>query len=229
MFQKSRIKGIIFFKKSDEYENEFDSVNYLENGAEYVLVANNTSNPNDLKIIKECFESITFNTEKRYFFRGKIDANRLPKEFIELINEPYPLKLMGVKISRKNQYLISFPPKIINNKNLNYRVYPEYNIDDVKVGKYQIRVPGYSNLNFEIIKNPKLKEIIHPKEVGLKINNLNIVKNEYNVQGLHYSEKQQLTEESLNINNWINIQIRKTKIEASNIILKALIQTNYGK
>ena len=104
-----------------------------------------------------------------------------------------------------------------------------FNIDDVKVGKYQIRVPGYSNLNFEIIENPKLKEIIHPEVVGLKISNLNIVKDEYDVQGLHYTENQQLKEENLNINNWIDIQMRKTKIEASNIILKALIQSNYGK
>jgi hypothetical protein len=229
MFQKSRIKGIVFFKKSDEYANEFDLVNYLENGAEYILVANNDSNLNDLKIIKEYFKCINLNNERLEFFKGKIDENRLPSEFIELINEPYPLKLLGVKISRKKQYLISFPPKIINDKNKDYRVYPEYNINDVKVGVYQIRVPGYSNLNFEIIENPKLKEIIHLKEVGLKISNLNIVKNEYDIQGLHYFENQQIKEESLNINNWIDIQIRKTKIEASNIILKALIQSNYGK
>ncbi len=229
MFQKSRIKGIVFFKKSDEYENEFDLVNYLENGAEYILVANNNSNLNDLKIIKECFKCISFNNEKLEFFKGRIDVNRLPSELIELINEPYPLKLVGVKISRKKLYLINFPPKIINDKNKGYRVYPEYNIDDVKVGKYQIRVPGYSNLNFEIIENPKLKEIIHPEVVGLKISNLNIVKDEYDVQGLHYTENQQLKEENLNINNWIDIQMRKTKIEASNIILKALIQSNYGK
>lgn len=229
MFQKSRIKGILFFKKSDEYENEFDLVNYLEDETEYILVANNNSNPNDIKIIKKCFESISFNNENLDFFKGKIDSNNLPNEFIGLISEPYPLKLLGVKISRKKQYLISFPPKIINDKNKDYRVYPEYNINDVKVGVYQIRVPGYSNLNFEIIENPKLKEIIHLKEVGLKISNLNIVKNEYDVQGLHYFENQQIKEESLNINNWIDIQIRKTKIKASNIILKALIQSNYGK
>lgn len=229
IFLKCRIKGILFFKKSDEYENEFDLVNYLENETEYILVINNDSNPNDLKIIKECFKCISFNNEKLDFFKGEIDVNRLPSEFVELINEPYPLKLVGIKISRKKQYLINFPPKIINDKHKGYRVYPEYNIDDVKVGKYQIRVPGYSNLNFEIIENPKLKEIIHLKEVGLKISNLNIVKNEYDVQGLHYLENQQIKEESFNINNWIDIQIRKTKIEASNIILKALIQSNYGK
>lgn len=229
MFHKSRIKGILFFKKSDEYKNEFDLVNYLENETEYIFVANNDSNPNDLKIIKECFESINFNTEKLYFFKGKIDANRLPNEFVELINEPYPLKLKGVKISRKKQYLISFPPKIINDKNRDYRIYPKYNVDDIKVGKYKIKVPGYSNMNFEIIENPKLKGIIHPKELGLKIINLNIIERDYNVQGLYYSESQKLKEDYLNINNWIDVQIRKTKKEASNIILKALKQSNYGK
>lgn len=229
MFQKSSTKGIIFFKKSDEYENEFDLVNYLENETEYILVINNDSNPNDLKIIKECFKCISFNSEKLDFFKGKIDVNKLPSEFVELINEPYPLILVGIKISRKKQYLINFPPKIINDKNKGYRVYPEYNIDDVKVGKYQIRVPGYSNLNFEIVENPKLKEIVHPREIGIKISNLNIVERDYNVQGLYYIENQELKEENLNINRWIDIQIRKTKKETSNIILKALIQSNYGK
>jgi hypothetical protein len=35
MFQKSRIKEFFFFKKSDEYENEFNLVNYLEE-TEYI-------------------------------------------------------------------------------------------------------------------------------------------------------------------------------------------------
>lgn len=233
MFQKSRIKGIVFFKKSDEYANEFDLVNYLENGAEYILVANNDSNLNDLKIIKEYFKCINLNNEKLEFFKGRIDENRLPSEFIELINESYPLKLVGVKISRKKQYLINFPPKIINDKNKSYRVYPEYNIDDVKIGKYQIRVPGYSNLNFEIIENPKLNGIVHSKELGLKICNLNIVENDYDAQGLYYYENQQLRQDILNINSWINIQNgnsnSKQKMQTNNIILKALTQYKNGR
>lgn len=233
MFQKSRIMGVVFFKKSDEYENEFDLVNYLEDETEYILVANNNSNPNDLKIIKKCFESISFNNENLDFFKGKIDSNNLPNEFIGLINEPYPLKLLGIKISRKKQYLISFPPKIINDKNKGYKIYPEYNIDDVKVGKYRIRVPGYSNLNFEIIEAPKLKGIVHSREIGLKISNLNIVERDYNVQGLYYSENQELKEESLNINNWIDLQNgnlnSKQKMQTNNIILKALTQYKNGR
>lgn len=226
IFQKSKIKGIIFFKKSDEYENEFDLVNYLEDQTEYVLVANNDSSLNDLKIIKGYFENLSFNNENLDFFKGKIDVNNLPNEFVDLINEPYPLKLMGMKISRKKQYLISFPPKIINEKNKDYRIYPEYNIDDLKVGNYQIRIPGFSNLNFEIIENPKLKEIVHAKELGFKISNLNIVENGYDVQGLHYSKNQQLKDESLSINKWIDIQNgnlnSKQEIQTYNIILKAL-------
>lgn len=229
IFQKTRISGIIFFKKSKEYENEFDSVNYLENDAEYILVANNDSNLNDLKILSKYFETINYNDEKVYFFKGKIDIKNIPEEFIELINEQYPLELIGIKISRKREYLICFPPTINNSKDVNYRVQPEYNINDVKAGKYQIRVPGFSNLNFEIIEIPKLKSIVHLRNVGLKINDLNIVETNHDVQGLYYSGNTELKDESLNINNWINAQTKKAKRESSNIILKALIQNKYGK
>lgn len=229
LFSKNPLKGIVFFKKSQEYENEYDYVNYLEEGKEYIFVTNNTFNSHTLKIIKYHFELIDINLTDNLLFKGIIDKNELPLEFIELIKESYPIELVGVKISQKKQYLHSFPPIINNIKNLNYRVLPDYNIKDVKVGKYQIRVPGFSNLNFEIIDTPTLKHIIHPRNIGLKINNLAIIESNYDVQGLHYYGDGKLQYESININNWIDVQKNKTKKETSNIILKILTQSQYGK
>ena len=85
-----------------------------------------------------------------------------------------------------------------------------------------LKIPLLATMNYNL--SDKFRIV-----ANLGLYGQNIVKDEYDVQGLHYTENQQLKEENLNINNWIDIQMRKTKIEASNIILKALIQSNYGK
>lgn len=229
LFVKNLIKGIVFFKKSEEYNNEYDYTDSLEEGKEYILVTNNNFSLDILKKIKDSFEVIDFDLGDYSFFKGKIDKNKMSNEFLELIKETYPIEVIGVKVSQKKQYLINFPPIIKNSKNVNYRVHPEYNSSDVKLGKYQIKIPGYSNLNFEIIDIPKLNGIVHSRKIGLTIKNLKIVETNYNVQGLQYSGVNSLNEENLNINNWIDAQTTKIKMKTSNIILKALIQSNYGK
>lgn len=230
IFQKSRIKGIVFFKKSEDYEKEFDSVNYLENDIEYIFVSNNDLNSNGLKILNCYFETITFDLENYCFFKGKIDINRVPEVFRQLINDSYPIELIGIKISRKREYLINFPPTIKNSKNVNFRIQPDYDSVNTRVGEYQIRVPGFSNFNFEIIENPKLNQLISSRNMGLKIQDLSLVTKGFDAQGLEYFLKYgDENKFELNINNWIKVQTRKNKKKSSNIILKAINQSKNGR
>lgn len=229
LFEKNSIKGIVFFKKSEEYNNEYDFINYLEEGKEYILVTNNKFSSTILKKITENFTDIEYEFGEYSFYKGIIDRTKVPIEFIEILKESYPLEIVGVKISQKRQYLKSYPPFILNSKNVNYKIIPDYNLSDPNIGNYKIRVPGFSNLNFEIVENPYLNSVVYPRNIGLKLKDLNIVENNFDVQGLQYFGKEEFKKENLNINNWIKAQTRKTKIETSNIILKSIIKSKYGK
>lgn len=228
-------KRFLIFKENKYYTNEYESVNSISlNDNNIFIIYNCPANSNEIRVLKNVFSDIPYKNDKHnvLIFRIK-NSDNLPDFLRSKIISGYPIELKGFKVSGEKKYFVSHPPKIYSNKDIIYHIY--YNkkrivIDEMNnVGKYTIKINGYSNYNFELVELPILDYSINDKTKSLEFYSLDYKGEEKGcINGLLLKYKDNLMIETLTINNWIKT-INGSKINSYSQLLKTIATSKNGK
>lgn len=227
------IGNYLLFKEDDFYLNEFNVINRISTLGRYIILFDRTNKANDILRLeiskyKNC-TAYDINSKLRvYLFNYEIEGC-LP----DFLHTSYPVKLIGKKISRKNEYLVTDPPTIEVSEDCDYSLFLNSELiklkQPVEVGRYSIRVSGYSKYTFEIVNIPEIKILPQFTDCFLSFKSLDYqVDAEEGMSGLILKNNSNNILSDLSIQNWIHINNGK-KIRSNNIILKALILNKHGQ
>jgi hypothetical protein len=230
-----RRNRFMIFKENENYPNEYESVSTIcfENN-NIVLIYKSASNSNEINIFNNSFSIIPYdNLEHNILIYQIKNSGHLPDFIKNKITSDYPIELKGFKVSGKKKYFVNSPPKIHRNNEIIFQIYfnkkriSEEEIN--KIGKYTIKVNGYTNYNFELIEVPVLDYPSNDKSKLLLFNSLEYEENEEaGINGLQIKYKNQLNIETLTINNWIKVN-KGNKINSNIQLLKTISQSINGK
>ncbi len=228
-------KRFMIFKENKNYPDEYESVNSISlNDNNIILIYNSPSNSNEIKMLKNVFSSIDYQNSKHNILIYKIiNSDNLPDFFKNIVRGDYPIELKGFKVSDEKKYFVNHPPKIYLKEDIHYHIY--YNKKRIdkdemnRVGKYTIRINGYSNYNFELVELPILDYPIKDKTKSLEFSSLNYKEEEVGcINGLFLKYKENVKIETLTINNWIKT-INGGKVKPGSQLLKAISNSRNGK
>lgn len=225
----------MIFKENEDYPNEFESVNSIcfENN-NILLIYKSAENSNEIKILNNSFSTIHCDDLAHNIFIYQIkNSDHLPNFLKNKISSDYPIELKGFKVTGKKIYFVNNPPKIHRNKEIIFQIYcnkKRISIEEInKIGKYTIKVNGYTNYNFELIEVPVLDYPSNDKSKLLLFNSLEYEENvEAGINGLQIKYKNQVIIETLTINNWIKANKGK-KVNSNIQLLKTISQSINGK
>jgi len=230
-----RKNKFLVFKENHDYPNEYESVNSISfNDNNILLIYNSPANSNEIAILGRVFSSIPYENPKHNILIFKIlNTDNSPDFLRNKIISDNPIELKGFKVSGKKKYFVNHPPIIYLNKDISCHIYfdkkriSKNEID--KVGKYTIKINGYSNYNFEIIDIPVLDYLSNDMKKSLVFDSLNYLNEEIgSINGLHINFKNKVNLETLNINNWIKT-INGSKTNSDSKLLKSISQNINGK
>lgn len=233
----SNIGSHLLFKEDDFYLNEFNIINRISTLGRYIILFDKTNKANDIPRLeiskyKNCTTYDINSRLRAYLFNYEIEGC-LPNFLHSLLESPYPIKLIGKKISRKNEYLVTNPPIIEVAKGYDYSLFFNSELikfkQPIEVGRYSIRVSGYSKYTFEIVNIPEIKILPQFTDCFLSFKSLDYqVDGEEGMAGLILKNDSNNMLSDLSIHNWIHINNGK-KTRSNNIILKALILNKHGQ
>lgn len=230
-----RNKKSVIFRESKYYPNEFETANSFSfNDNNIYIVHNSPANQNEIRLYKRYFDYLNFIDEINNFILFKINYDKdLPNNLLCKFSKSHPIELIGFKVSGKKQYFVNHPPKIKCNNDIPYHIFFEkrkiQNSEINKIGKYSIKINGYSNFNFELIEVPVLDYPSNDKSKLLSFNSLEYEENEEaGINGLQIKYKNQANIETLTINNWIKAN-KGNKINSNIQLLKTISQSINGK
>lgn len=230
-----RKNRFMMFRKNNDYPNEYESVNsFSVNDSNIFIVYNSPANSNEIRILKKNFQYDSYVSEKNNFFVFKIIySEQLPDFLINKFVSSHPIELIGFKVSGKKQYFVNYPPKIKCLKDIPYHIFfqkRKIQKNEInKVGKYSIKINGYSNYNFELLESPVLDYSSNTNENSLVFKSLNYLDDKVaTISGLQINYENKSNVESLTINNWIN-SLSGKKIYSENQLLKLISQSKNGK
>lgn len=230
-----RKNRFMMFRKNKDYPNEYESVNsFSVNDSNIIIVYNSPANSNEIRILKKYFKYDSYESEKNNFLVFKIIySEQLPDFIINKFVSSHPIDLIGFKVSGKKQYFVNYPPKIKCLKNIPYHIFfqkRKIQKNEInKVGKYSIKINGYSNYNFELIESPVLDYSSSTNKNALVFKSLNYLDDKVaTISGLQINYENKSNVESLTINNWIN-SLSGKKIYSENQLLKLISQSKNGK
>lgn len=230
-----RSNRFMIFKENEDYPNEFESVNSIcfENN-NIILIYKSAVNSNEINILNNSFSIIPYdNLEHNILIYQIKNSGHFPDFIKNKITSDYPIELKGFKVSGKKKYFVNSPPKIHRNNEIIFQIYfnkkriSEEEIN--KIGKYTIKVNGYTNYNFELIEVPVLEYPSNDKPKLLLFNSLEYEENEEaGINGLQIKCINLLNIETLTINNWIKAN-KGNKINSNIQLLKTISQSINGK
>lgn len=230
-----RKNRFMMFRKNKDYPNEYESVNsFSVNDNNIFIVYNSPANSNEIRILKKNFQYDSYESEKNNFLVFKIIySEQLPDFLINKFVSSHPIELIGFKVSGGKKYFVSHPPKINCLKDISYHIFfknRKIQKNEInKVGKYTIKINGYSNYNFELLESPVLDYSSNTNENSLVFKSLNYLKDELgSISGLQIKYDNKSNVESLTINNWIQSLVGK-KIYTESQLLKSISQSKNGK
>lgn len=234
-FRKHRF---MIFKQNDIYLNEYESEKFIDLlFSNIMIVYNSPSNSNEIRELNKVFSKIELKNNDINILIYKIDNDFNIPEFLRtLVSSSFPVELIGNKISNEKRYFVTSPPKLISKGNIPFFIY--YNKKRVtyneitKVGKYTIKINGYSNYNFELVELPLLEFNSNHKTSSLLFSSLDYY-DDYNdkvasINGLLIKFESMINKDLFTINNWINT-IKGNKIKSNSHLLKAISQYKDGK
>lgn len=230
-----RNKSFMIFKENKNYPYEYESVISISlNDNNIFLIYNSPANSNEIRVLKNVFSIIPYenNEHNILIFKIKISDN-FPDFLKNKLVSDYPIELKGFKVSGKKKYFVNHPPKICLNKDIIYHIYnnkKRISKDEMnRVGKYTIKINGYSNNNFELVELPILDYSINDKTKSLEFNSLEYKNEEIGcIKGLLMKYKNNVNIETLTINNWIKT-IKGSKINSDSQLLKTIAHNRNGK
>jgi hypothetical protein len=230
-----RQNEFIIFKQNHDYHNEYKSVNSISlSDNNIIIIYNSPANFNQIKVLKNVFSLVEYeNTKHNFLIFTIIDNGNLPEFLRNKLVSQSPINLLGFKVSGKKKYFVNYPPKIVPIENIMFHVYFEkkkISSNDInQIGKYTIKVNGYSNYNFELIELPVIDYIFNENVNSLIFNSLNYNEVEKGcINGLQIEYKNNINNKLLTINHWINT-LDGTKINSENQLLKIISQSRNGK
>lgn len=223
-----------FFQKHDIFSDEYILVKHLEYNREYIILYRNLN----------IFRKWTSGTEIHYdeslsvgfrYISYKESERIDPQQFEKYFGvEHKPIKIVGLRIGRKNVFLENVGP-IIDYEN--YAVYLsgrriDYNPNKCKSGEYRVRVKrggvDYSDIRFRIIdihfddfKEGDIDEGVW----GNRLGSLELCNTGNRVLGLKYICDDSFENHQLNLKNWIKANIDQQSKKNENRFLN-LIQKN---
>lgn len=225
----------MIFKENKEYPNEYESVNSISLSDNSIfIIFNSPANANKIKALKNVFPMIHYeNISLNILLFKIIDSNQLPDFLKNKVISDYPIELKGFKVSGQKKYFVNHPPKICLKKEIHYQIYynkKRISRDEIKeIGKYTIKINGYSNYNFELIETPSLDYASNLKNKPLLFSSLNYDdKDGGSINGLKIEYVNSIKMELLTINNWISSLAGK-KNNSKNQLLKSISKSRNGK
>jgi hypothetical protein len=230
-----RNKRFMIFKENKNYPNEFESVNSISlNDNNILLIYQSAANQKEIRESNSVFLPLEYENEKHNVLIFKIEnTDNLPEFLKNKVISDYPIELKGFKVSGEKKYFVNNPPKIHLKEDIRYNIY--YNTKRIdthemnRVGKYTIRINGYSNYNFELVELPILDYPINDKTKSLEFSSLDYKDEELGcINGLLLKYKDNVKMETLTINNWIKT-INGSKVKSDNQLLKTIANNRNGK
>lgn len=230
-----REKKYMIFRQDNDYPNEYKSVNSISlNDNNILLIYKSSTNQKEIKASNKVFLPIDYENAKHNVLIFKIRSSDILPDFLRnKIISDYPIEFKGFKISGEKKYFVNHPPKIYLNQDIIYNIY--YNKKRItvnemnRVGKYTIRINGYSNYNFELVELPILGHPINDKTKSLCFDSLDYNDEEIGfINGLLLKYKDNARIEKLTINNWIKT-IKGSKVNSDSQLLKIIANSRNGK
>lgn len=226
---------LAIFKQDEVYKTEYSQCNHVNENTSFIILTSS-------KIISD--ELINYNGNKINLYSAPsnlfgvlIDLkDKLPSSLYNYQLREFPVKLLGAKITAKRQYLISNVPRLESKVGISYRLFCNNKqvaeAQPSSLGKYLIKVNGYTSYSFEIVSIESITDSIIENQ--LKFNLLNL---EYNLNGqmtgLDIKPPETNNNVNLSINDWIKIlatnknQFRKSA--SNNFLINVINQYKYGK
>lgn len=228
-------KRFMIFKENKNYPNEYESVNSIFlNDNNRLLIYQSAANQKEIRASSNVFLSLDYENEKHNILIFEIKNSDILPDFLKnkLISD-YPIELKGFKVSGQKKYFVNNPPKIHLKEDIRYQIYHnKKRIDEDemnRVGKYTIRINGYSNYNFELVELPFLNYPINDKKKSLEFSSLNYKEEEVGcINGLLLKYKENVKIETLTINNWIKT-INGSRVKSGSQLLKIISNSRNGK
>lgn len=228
-------KRFMIFKENKNYPNEYESVNSISlNDNNILLIYKSAANQKEIRDSNNVFLPLDYENDKHniLIFKIKISDN-LPDFLKNKVISDYPIQLKGFKVSGEKKYFVNHPPKIHLIEDIRYYVY--YNNKRIdkdemnRVGRYTIKINGFSNYNFELVELPILNYSINDKMKSLKFHSLDYKDEEMGcINGLLLKYNDSVKTESLTINNWIKT-IKGSKINSDSQLLKTIAKNKNEK
>ncbi|WP_281239977.1 hypothetical protein [Flavobacterium praedii] len=230
-----RNKRFMIFKENKNYPNEFESVNSISlNDNNILLIYQSAANQKEIRASNSVFLPLDYENQKHNVLIFKIkNSDNLPDFLKNKVISDYPIELKGFKVSGEKKYFVNNPPKIHLKEDIRYNIYYNKKIIDInemnRVGKYTIRINGYSNYNFELVELPLLNYPINDKTNSLEFSSLDYKNEETGcISGLLLKYKDNVMIETLTIKNWIKT-INGIRINSDSQLFKAIENSRNGK
>ena len=167
--------NFLIFKEIDGYENEFEHSSHSQLGEKLIFVLNRGYNLQIEQFLLLNYTPISLSSDLVLFEVQFHDSANVPEALRQFVRQPYPIKLRGFKVSRRLEYFEGFGPHIepidpqIISSVYHEGAKEEYERNNVKIGEYKVRIPGFTDLKFRVIPKTKLLEEIEPRDVGWNI------------------------------------------------------------
>ncbi len=228
-------KRFMIFKENKNYPNEYESVNSISlNDNNILLIYKSAANQKEIRDSNNVFLPLDYENEKHNILIFEIrNSDTLPDFLKNKLISDYPIELKGFKVSGEKKYFVNHPPKIHLKEDIHYHIY--YNNKRIdkdemnRVGKYTIKINGYSNYNFELVELPILNYSINDKMKSLEFYSLDYKDEEMAcINGLLLKYNDSVKIETITINNWIKT-IKGGKINSGNHLLKIIANSRNGK
>lgn len=227
--------SFMIFKENKYYPNEFESVNSISIEGHYVLlIYRSAAYDKEIRESIDFFLPVSYKNQKHNILIFKIEStDKLPGFLVNKVFSEYPIELKGFKLLGEKKYFVDHPPTLHLKENIHYHIYHNKKRIDKnqinKIGKYLIKVNGYSNYNFELVELPFLEYSINDKSKFLNFNYLDYNDEELGgINGLLLKYKDNVRLEILTINNWIET-IKGGKVNSYSQLLKTIANSRNGK
>lgn len=228
-------KRLAVFRQDKVYTNEYVKCNHLELNTFFIIVT--SSRENYFKLLKLGGKEINLHLAQSEFYGVMIQfINEIPLFLSSYQSQEFPVKIIGKKINSKRQYLISNLPRIEAADGISYRLYCDqkriFDNQPNSIGKYIIKVNGYTSYSFEVVPNELIRDIICEPNYKLNLRILEFCK-EGQMHGFGAKLPEVLPEKEFSINNWIQvlttINIENPKLISRHFLINAINQYKNGK
>lgn len=198
-----------FFRRDDVFPNEFTLVDYLEYNWEYIILYRKMVVFSNWRLGEE----IPYHDDGQLGFRlicyGESGLVQ-PKFFLDYFRKSEVIRLVGLRIGRKNHFLENVGPQIETSEH--YTVYKDnqriedYDPNNCSHGYYRVKCPNYSDVRFRIIRfslDIFNDDIRREETLGYRLDNLKLSDLSHRMAGIKYINDDSFSDGQLHVNDWI--------------------------